>query len=220
MLASELALHFHKFQKCIFRKDLDENFLQGTGAFNGIIVVDLAEVFVNFLYQLVWLDKIVAGHIPFMGKKVLIWETDDGKLGNADIEIFTYQFDGLVHIFHAEVFAHKAQEMFGPSCDHHLAPGKVYKAKCVTNQIALCSGIGAHEQCIFTAFFHFMDHQGLGIVYHLAITVEIPLIEGDEFHEDVVVENKFHPLGIFMVLVSDKSFAGKIILDVYDGQRF
>ena len=48
MLASKFAFQFHKFQKRVFWKDLDKYFLQRTGAFNGIVVIDLAEVFVNF----------------------------------------------------------------------------------------------------------------------------------------------------------------------------
>lgn len=156
-------------------------------ALHRIIIIQVLQGVVQYFLEREGVYIIIAGNIPLVGKQVIVGDARHCKFRDGNAHFFGHLFYGAVHILHAQVLAHKAQEMPGAACNDNFMPFQVYKTDSIANQVAPCTGISAYEDGIIFSLLHFMYHECFGVFNHIAVAIKILLVEGYKFKKDIIV---------------------------------
>ena len=208
MLAAELAFQFHEFHKGFFGEYFEKYIFQGTISFGGIVIIQYPQVFVDPFTQLFRIHFIIGSHIPAMRKEILVGESHHGVFRDADIKLITHQFNGLIHIFHTQVFAGQTEKMFGASGNDQFAPFEIGKLDGIPDQVSPGAGIGTHQQGVFFSFFHFVNHFSFRFINHLAVGIKVLIVKRNKLEEDIIIQDQLHAFCMFAGFITDKAFTG------------
>lgn len=80
------------------------------------------------------------------------------------------------------------EEVFGLFIDDDFRFVCFWEVYCIFNEVVLGVGIGGKEEGVVYFGFYFCNGQCLWIIDQFIIFVEVVVVEGDEFKEDVVVQ--------------------------------
>src|SRR5580658_8394967 len=152
-----------------------------------------------------------------MCKKKAMRYACHGKFGDGDVQFLADYLDGLIHVIDAQVLADEAQEVLRSSGNNDLTLLLVQKADGIPDQVAPGPGGCAQQDGIVPAFFHFMDHIRLGVLYQIPVGIEILAVEGDELEKDMLVGDETHAPATLGILVGDESFGSEIGFDIGQG---
>src|SRR5690606_3771028 len=205
MLASQFAFQFHELHEPLFGQHLKKYFLQCAVALGGIVIIQISQHLINSLSQYICINLVVCRNIPFVCEESLVRKSYYSIFRYGNVEFRTHHCDRLVHVLHAEVFAYQAEKMFRSASDHDFRAFKVDKLQCISDEISPCTCVGAHEQCIFFSFFHFMDHLRIRLCYHVAVGVEVLIIKRHKLEEDIIIQDELHSLRMLACLVTDEA---------------
>src|SRR3984957_11898401 len=152
-----------------------------------------------------------------MGKEKTMWHPGNCKFRYRYVQLFANKLYGLVHIINAEVFAYQTEIMFGSSGNNDFTFPFISKSNRIPNQVSPSTGGRTNQNRIITAFFHQVNFQCLRTIYHIPFAIEVFIVEGYKFEEQVLAGYQAHASFILTVLVGNKPFRSKIGFNISNG---
>src|ERR1700761_1961497 len=134
-----------------------------------------------------------------MGKKQAMGYPRYGKLWYGEIHLFCSKLHSLIHIIDAEMLAHQAEKMFGPSGDDDLTALLVNKSHRIPDKITPGTRTGAKQQRIVLPLLYLMDHIRFRVRYQIAVGIEILIVKWNKFQKDMLIGDQPHPFRVLEV---------------------
>jgi len=218
VLGTEFTALIHPVDEGIGRNEIHYDSLQCMPTFDGVVVVEFAEQFVEPAAEGFGFDfRVVAGYMPLVGEEALVRNAFDGEFGQGGVELFAQPRNGLVHVIDGKVFTANAEEVLGASGNFDFALLEVGEADGISDQVTPGSGAGCDEDGVGRIEANIGQGNDLGIGQQFAVLVEILSVKGNEFVEYAVAEIEAHTTGVDAGLVGEETFAGEIGFKVHNG---